>query len=88
MAARSTLEHTQATRNKIRTSMLINRLEDHIVGKVDLSATQVTAALGLIRKTLPDLKAIEVDIEGQIDARIGWGDPHRVQSETPTGEAA
>ena len=39
--------------------MILNRLTDHIDDKVELSATQVTAALGLLKKTLPDLKATE-----------------------------
>jgi hypothetical protein len=39
--------------------MLINRLQDHVNGTVELSATQVTAALGLLKKTAPDLSAVE-----------------------------
>lgn len=46
-------------KNRIRTSMLINRLSDHVVGKVDLKPTQVTAALGLLKKTTPDLAAVQ-----------------------------
>ena len=46
-------------REAIRTSMILNRLTDHIDDKVELSTTQVTAALGLLKKTLPDLKATE-----------------------------
>jgi hypothetical protein len=32
-----------------------------------MSATQVNAALGLLKKTLPDLK--QLDIDGQMDTR-------------------
>lgn len=39
--------------------MLINRLQDHALGKVEMSATQVRAAEALIRKSLPDLKSVE-----------------------------
>ena len=39
--------------------MLIKRLQDHALGKVEMTATQVRAAESLIRKNLPDLKAIE-----------------------------
>ena len=63
MPARKMLNHDTRTREKIRTSQLINRLTNHVLGKVELSASQVTAALGLIRKTLPDLAAIEVKAE-------------------------
>ncbi|MGX1418324.1 hypothetical protein [Bradyrhizobium elkanii] len=60
MAARSVkIRHDDETRAKIKTSQLINRLSDHVLGKVDLKPTQVTAALGLLRKTIPDLSAAE-----------------------------
>ena len=66
MAVRKRLTHDQKTREKIRTVQLIKRLEKHVLGEkgdngevVVLSATQITAALGLIRKTLPDLSAVE-----------------------------
>lgn len=54
---------TERTRAKIATSQITNRLTDHINGKVEMSATQVTAALGLLRKTLPDLSATELSGE-------------------------
>jgi|TARA_R110000868_G_scaffold258991_1_gene516735 hypothetical protein len=46
-------------RERIQTSMLINRLSDHVVGKVELSPTQVRAAEILLRKTLADLSQID-----------------------------
>lgn len=46
-------------REKIRISMLLNRLEDHAFGKVDLSPTQIKAIEVLLKKSLPDLSAIE-----------------------------
>ena len=60
MAARSVkIRHDDETRAKIQTSQLINRLSDHVLGKVDLKPTQVAAALGLLKKTIPDLSAAE-----------------------------
>lgn len=46
----------ESWREKIQTSMLINRLQNHVKGDVELSNTQVTAALGLLKKTAPDLQ--------------------------------
>jgi len=46
-------------RDRIKTSMLINRLTGHAEGTVDLQPTQVKAIEILLRKTLPDLQAIE-----------------------------
>lgn len=57
MAARKKLVHDDNTRLKIKTSQLINRLTSHVDGKIEMSATQVSAALGLLKKSLPDLAA-------------------------------
>jgi hypothetical protein len=46
-------------RAKIANSSILNCLLEHIEGRRDMSATQVSAALGLLRKVLPDLQASE-----------------------------
>lgn len=61
MAARkSTPELREDWRNKIKTSMLLNRLMEHVLGECEMSATQVKAAETLLKKTLPDIKAMEL----------------------------
>lgn len=61
MAARSRkLSIDDRTKLRIRTSQLINRLQDHVFGEVELVSTQVTAALALLKKTLPDLTSTEL----------------------------
>lgn len=60
MAIRKHLTHDQKTREKIQTSQIINRLTKHILSNDEkglMSTSQVTAALGLIKKTLPDLQS-------------------------------
>lgn len=59
MAARLRKTHQSDVRAKIKTSQLVNRLEDHALGTLDLSASQIKAIEVLIRKTLPDLQSIE-----------------------------
>lgn len=59
MAARKQLWHPDAVREKIQASQLVNRLTAHVNGTVELTATQVTAALGLLRKCVPDLAAVQ-----------------------------
>ncbi len=59
MAARNRPGLSEATRKRIQTTMLVKRLEGHVKGEHDLTATQVSAALGLLRKTLPDLAVVE-----------------------------
>jgi hypothetical protein len=60
MATRKILSHDTQTREKIRTSQLINRLESHAFGEVELTQTQVRAIEILIKKTLPDLASVEL----------------------------
>lgn len=69
MAARKKYKHlSDEHRAKIQTSMLINRLTNFVNGHVELSAAQVSAALGLLKKSLPDLSAVSsgADEDGQL----------------------
>jgi hypothetical protein len=54
-------QHDERTRAKIQTSQIINRLNAYVKGDVVMEAGQVTAALGLLRKTIPDLSATTLD---------------------------
>ena len=51
---------TDAHRDKIKNSNILNYLLRHIEGKRDMSPTQVQAALALLKKSLPDLSSVEV----------------------------
>ncbi len=44
-------------RTKIGNSQILKALIEHVEGKREMSATQVSAGLGLLRKVLPDLAA-------------------------------
>jgi hypothetical protein len=64
MAARNVkIRHDEETRAKIQTSQLLNRLQDHVFGKCELTPTQVRAAEICLRKTIPDLTATEMTAE-------------------------
>jgi hypothetical protein len=58
-------------RLRIDSSMVIDRLEGHVRGDVDLTQTQIQAARILLDRTMPALKVIEVSTR-QADSR----DPH------------
>lgn len=68
MAARLRPRHQDEIREKIRASQLVNRLEDHVLGDLDLKPTQVTAALGLLKKCVPDMSEnkTEHDVSGNL----------------------
>lgn len=66
MAARTRkIRHDENTRLKIQAAQLINRLQGHANGKVDLSPTQVRAIEVLLRKTLPDLSDVRMEVDAQ-----------------------
>lgn len=54
-------------RDKIRNSNILRALIEHVEGKREMSASQVTAGLGLLRKVLPDLATVEHT--GEVDHR-------------------
>lgn len=60
--------HTDEIRAKIQASQLINRLTDHALGKVHLENSQVRAIEVLLKKTVPDLSAVE--LSGNSDAPL------------------
>ena len=60
MAVRKNLSQAAKTREKIQTSQLINRLTDHVLNDLELSSSQIKAIEILLKKTLPDLKQIEI----------------------------
>ncbi len=51
---------TDAHRVKIQNSNILNALVEHTLGIRDMSATQVTAGVALLRKIMPDLAATEL----------------------------
>ena len=58
MAARLSPKHDQLTRYKIQTSQLVNRLNSFALDEsesIRMTSDQVRAALGLLKKTIPDL---------------------------------
>lgn len=50
-------------RAKISNSNILNALIEHIEGRREMSASQVSAGLGLLRKVMPDLSSVESKAE-------------------------
>lgn len=83
MAARvNKTKHDQSTIERIRqtveTGQLVKRLTAFVNGQIELAPAQVTAALGLLKKTLPDLTAVEHsgDVEHTYCARVPSAAPN------------
>lgn len=68
-----------SVRSKIQSSMLLNRLEKHVVGKVEMSPTQVRAAEVLLKKSLPDLQPVDESGDStqkvKVSGALGWKPP-------------
>lgn len=58
--------HQDDVRRKIQASQLLNVLQDHaLTGDGELSPTRLKAIEILLRKSLPDLSAIQIDEGGK-----------------------
>lgn len=81
MAARKRLFQTEKTREKIRTTQLINRLQNHALGEevVDLKPSQLKAIEILLKKSLPDLQSTEItgDSDAPMQLKIITGIPKK-----------
>lgn len=63
-------QQTERSRNAIATTQIIKRLNAFVIGeedengkKVEMQPHQVTAALGLLKKVIPDLQSVEGDLK-------------------------
>lgn len=46
-------------RERIKSDRIIDALENHVLGGKEMQPSQITAALGLLKKCVPDLAAME-----------------------------
>ena len=51
-------------REKIKTSLIVKALSDHVLGEKEMQSTQITAGLGLLKKVVPDLSAVDNTVSG------------------------
>lgn len=51
-------------RVKIQNSNILNALIEHVEGEREMSATQVSAGVALLKKVLPDISSVEITGEG------------------------
>jgi len=56
---------TDEHRAKIQHSNILNALIEHVEGRREMSSSQVTAGLGLMRKVMPDLSNTAIEGPGE-----------------------
>jgi hypothetical protein len=67
MAERLNKNHSESCLKRIRTSQLLNRVQDHALGQVEMSKTELTAACFLIERTLAKAEAPkELKVSGEL----------------------
>ena len=59
MAARLNRMHSEQVRAKIQASVLIDRLQKHVEGELELTPSQITAAQVLLDRSVPKLSQIQ-----------------------------
>lgn len=59
MAARLNRMHSEQVRLKIQASVLIDRLQKHVEGVIEMTPSQITAAQVLLDRSVPKLSQIQ-----------------------------
>lgn len=67
MAARKGPAYRMGTehRDKIKNSNILSCLIEHVVGNREMTSTQVTAGLGLLKKVMPDMETLKLEGSGE-----------------------
>lgn len=71
MAARLNPRHQEMVRQKIKASQLVNALQDHVLEGREMSPTAVQAALGLLKKVIPDTNASSITVT-RVTKRVSY----------------
>lgn len=66
-------------RTKIEAHRIVQKLTEHVINGVEMTPSQVTAGLGLLRKVLPELASTDTTVTHQ----VSWVDAlRRIQDTT------
>lgn len=57
-------------RDKIKNSNILKALIQHVDGKREMTSSQVTAGLGLLKKVMPDLQSVALSNEDDKPLKI------------------
>lgn len=72
MAARLNNRQSEQSRAAIQTTQLIKRLQEQAFGTVELSQQQIKAIEILLKKSLPDLSAVELSTDPDNPIDFKW----------------
>ena len=69
------LEQRSAHVDAIETTKILNRLNKLALGEIEMTANSLRASEILLRKTLPDVRVIEAEVEHQGTIVLEWQKP-------------
>jgi len=73
MAARLNPRHSELVLRRIKTSQLVNRLQDNALGKIVLTPEQIRSATFLIERTVARAEAPkDINLSGSMSHTISW----------------
>ena len=72
-------------RSKIANSQVLNRLITHVTGSPILEPSQVTAAVALLKKVMPDLQSVESKSEVTVRNVVRLPNPKATADEWLSG---
>jgi hypothetical protein len=72
MAVRLNKRQTENSRAAIQTTQILKRLQNHVLGELELTQTQIAAARILLNKSMPDLQAVthSGEVEHQVKLSV------------------
>lgn len=56
---------SEAHRVKIQNSNILNALVEHVEGKREMTSTQVSAGIALLKKVMPDMQSVQHEGTGE-----------------------
>lgn len=59
MAARLNRKHSEDIRKKIQAAVIVDRFHKHMMGEIEMSATQIKAGSELLDRSVPKLSQIQ-----------------------------
>ena len=59
MAARLDRVQSERSRTRIKTTLLLERVQGHALGEIEMTPSQLQAAFGLLDRTVPKLSQVQ-----------------------------
>jgi hypothetical protein len=66
LTRRQVTHHTES----IQTSKILNLVQDHVLNGTEVERSRLEYGMKLLAKTLPDLRAVEMAVDGSLDTNV------------------